>query len=887
MITYTVSDGTLTDETGTFTVTVTAVADAPVAVANTLTVAEDAALTSTDVIANDTDGDGDTLSLTAATTAGTGTVAVNADGLSVDYTPAANFNGTEVITYTVSDGTLTDATGTFTVTVTAVNDAPVAVANTLTVAEDAALTSTDVIANDTDVEDETLSLTAATTAGTGTVAVNADGLSVDYTPAANFNGTEVITYTVSDGTDTTNGTFTITVTAVNDAPVAVDDTATVAEDAALSSTDVIANDTDVDGSDTLSLTAVTSDGSGTVAVNENGLSVDYTPAANFYGKETITYTVSDGTLTDETGTLTVTVSAVNDAPLATNQSVTTVEETSKEITHTGTDVDKDLLKFIIVSLPTNGTLKDGDTEIISGNLPVTLSSTNATYTPNSNYSGSDSYTFKVKDLFILSDPATVSISVSGVNDAPFAANQSVTTDEETTKEITHSGTDKDGDVLTYILTSLPTNGILKENGTKISSGELPKNLSSANLLYVPYTNYPDGNFTGVDSYTFKVNDGTLESLEAAKISILINPVNDTPIATPQSVTTIEDIPLNMAMTGTDDDMDELTYSFVDYPTNGSITKDGAKVVYVPQSGFFGLDSFTFKVNDGTVDSSPSKVSITVTSNDFDEDGVLNDKDECPNTPTGTIVDIKGCEVFSILPKNNKVEVISATCIGNSDGAIGLSVENNSHDYTISITGPKNDIIKISGTNKTASLTGLSKGNYTVCFKVDGKPNYEECFEVVIEEPKALSAFIDVDNDKKSTSIQLSGSNFYNIDVNGERFEVKGDRFNASLPTGLNTIKVSTNLDCQGVIEQEIFISEDIMYYPNPTQRDVKVHVSGKDSKVMISVFSEKGDLIYRKEQEIKDFSRLTEIDLSLQITGTYIVVMEGPTVRKTFKILRK
>ena len=106
----------------------------PVAVDDTLTVAEDAALSSTDVIANDTDADGDTLSLTAATTSGTGTVAVNADGLSVDYTPAANFNGTEVITYTVSDGTLTDETGTLTITVTAVNDAPVAVADTLTVA---------------------------------------------------------------------------------------------------------------------------------------------------------------------------------------------------------------------------------------------------------------------------------------------------------------------------------------------------------------------------------------------------------------------------------------------------------------------------------------------------------------------------------------------------------------------------------------------------------------------------------------------------------------------------------------------------------------------------------------------------------------------------------
>ena len=118
--------------------------------------------------------------------------------LSVDYTPAADFNGTETITYTVSDGALS-ANGTFTITVTAVNDAPVAVANTLTVDEDSSISNTDVIANDTDVEDDTLTLTAVSTDGTGTVAVNSDGLSVDYTPAANFNGTETITYTVSDG----------------------------------------------------------------------------------------------------------------------------------------------------------------------------------------------------------------------------------------------------------------------------------------------------------------------------------------------------------------------------------------------------------------------------------------------------------------------------------------------------------------------------------------------------------------------------------------------------------------------------------------------------------------------------------------------------------------
>jgi len=193
--------------------------NAPVAVADVLTVEEDATVSSKDVIANDTDVDGDTLSLTAvSSTAGTGTVAVNDDGLSVDYTPAADFNGTEIITYTVSDdgtGTLTDETGTLTVTVTAVNDAPVAVADVLTVVKDATVTSKDVIANDTDVDGDTLSLTAVSTAGTGTVAVNDDGLSVDYTPAADFIGTEVITYTVSDGTLTDEtGTLTVTVNAV-------------------------------------------------------------------------------------------------------------------------------------------------------------------------------------------------------------------------------------------------------------------------------------------------------------------------------------------------------------------------------------------------------------------------------------------------------------------------------------------------------------------------------------------------------------------------------------------------------------------------------------------------------------------------------------------------
>jgi len=281
-------------------------------------------------------------------------------------------------------------------------------------------------------------------------------------------------------------------------------------------------------------------------------------------------------------------------------------------------------------------------------------------------------------------------------------------------------------------------------------------------------------------------------------------------------------------------------------------------------------------------SSSGQISVKA---DIDEDGILNNEDECPDTPKGTVVNYKGCPTFVLPENNNKVEITSATCIGYSDGSIGLSVVDTSYDYTITITG--NTDVLLTGSNNKASVTGLAKGTYTVCFKVDGEPEYEQCFDVLIEEPERISVYMDVDIDNKTSSFQLSGSNIYNIDVNGTLHKVNKDSFTTSLPAGLSIIKIYTDLDCQGIIEKEVFISEDIMYYPNPTINDVNVHISGMDKKVMISVFSEKGDLVLRKEQQVQDLSRLTEIDLSLQNTGTYIVVMEGKTVRKTFKIIKK
>jgi plastocyanin len=276
----------------------------------------------------------------------------------------------------------------------------------------------------------------------------------------------------------------------------------------------------------------------------------------------------------------------------------------------------------------------------------------------------------------------------------------------------------------------------------------------------------------------------------------------------------------------------------------------------------------------------------VCDSDIDGDGILNAEDDCPNTPLGSVIDTKGCKIFTLPVDNNKVEITSATCIGTSDGSLGLSIEDNTYDYKVTITGVVSQEAVITGENKTVSITGLAKGDYTVCFKVDGQADYEQCFEVVIGEPKALSAFIDVDNDKRTTSIQLAGSTSYNIDVNGKRHQVKGDNFNTVLPTGLSIIKISTNLECQGVIEREIFISEDIFYYPNPTRGEVDVFVHGQDTGVKMSVFTTKGDLVFTRDQKILD-SRKTELDLSGVPAGVYLITLEGPTVRKTFKIVKR
>lgn len=278
------------------------------------------------------------------------------------------------------------------------------------------------------------------------------------------------------------------------------------------------------------------------------------------------------------------------------EGVTTQEDTPVSITLVGSDPDGDTLTYRVVTGPSYGKL--------CGTAPK------LTYTPNANFNGLDSFTFNVNDGKVDGVPVTVLIIVTAVNDPPEANCESVTIQEDTLALITLSGSDIDGDELTYSIVKGPSQGKL--------SGKAP------NLTYTPNVNY-----SGSDSFTFKVNDGTVDS-STATVSIKLKPVNDpptasytgavireqAPIANDARVTTQEDKPVLITLTGSDADGDTLSYQIVKCPSNGDLSGKAPKLTYTPNPDFNGSDNFVFKVSDGTADSDAATVSITVkTAND--------------------------------------------------------------------------------------------------------------------------------------------------------------------------------------------------------------------------------------------------------------------------------
>ncbi len=510
-----------------------------------------------DVLANDSDLDGllikTSMLITTAPLHGSASIR-QSDG-TIFYQPTAHFSGTDSLIYQVSDDKGASTSATVKIQINSINDLPVAVSQTLSVNEDNALA---IILTGGDFDADPLAYMLDRHPANGQLTGVPPNLS--YQANENFNGSDNFTFWVNDGSeDSAVATISITVVAQNDTPVADLQTLTLNEDQSLN---IGLSGSDIDN-DTLTYRVTNNPVNGQLTGQLPNLI--YSPNANYNGSDNFTFVVNDGTLDSAEATISLTIVAQNDAPIADAQSLTLLEDNQLDIVLTGSDNDSATLSYLIVDSPSSGQLV--------GNAP------NLRYVPNTDFNGTDQFSFKINDELVDSNTVIVSLTITAQNDAPIADARTIDVPEDLSFPITLSGHDLDGDSITFATLTNPVNGTL--------SGLAP------NLIYTPQSN-----FNGEDSFTFQASDASLSSAPAT-INISVTPVNDPPVAVDDTFAHDSSLPVTIDPLVNDTDIDGDTLSIIGASASiGSVSFSDSQITYSPVDGFIGSAVIEYTVSDG-------------------------------------------------------------------------------------------------------------------------------------------------------------------------------------------------------------------------------------------------------------------------------------------------
>ncbi|WP_274001210.1 tandem-95 repeat protein [Vibrio parahaemolyticus] len=684
--TYIVTSGGVSEST-TVNVDVTPENDAPVAKDDTTITDEDTPVT-IDVLPNDTDVDGDKLSIESASVPKEqGTVEV-VNGKLV-FTPAENFNGDAEITYTVTDGQLTDEAK-VTVTVNPVNDAPTIKVDAVeSITEDAVNTDTVVATltvRDTDTPEDQLTVSLENNSNgyfvlvgnevkltqAGVDAVNNDELNLkDLTISAS----------VSDGVNpTASDSDSLIVNRVNDAPTVENAIADqeLSEDFATYTIDL--NDAFKDSDSALNFSV---SGNSNVLVSiENGIAT-ISPTADWNGSETLTFTATDPSGESISQTVNFTVAPVADIVA---DKATVVEDTSTVIKVLGNDTFEGDGK--VVSLDTNNGPANGTVSVNPDG--------SVTYTPNDNYHGADSFTYIVTSGGV-SESTTVNVDVTPVNDAPVAKDDIATTQEDTavTIDVLPNDTDIDGDTL------------------RIDSASVPSDQGTVEIVDGKLVFTPAENFNGDAEITYTVTDGELT--DEAKVSVTVNPVNDAPTIKVDAVESITEnavstdtVVATLTVRDTDTPEDRLTVS-LENNSNGYFVLVGDEVK-LTQAGVDAVNNDELNLKDLTISASVSD-GVNPTANDSDS-LIVNRVNDAP-TVENAIADQELSEDFATYT----IDLNDA--FKDSDSALNFSVSGNSN-VLVSI---ENGIATISPTadwngSETLTFTATDPSGESISQRVD-------------------------------------------------------------------------------------------------------------------------------------------------------------------------
>ena len=755
--TYVAKDSEGAKTPGSVTLTVSARNDAPVATVDVVNIEQDSSALTIDVLANDIDAESDTLSLIKVGTADHGTVTM-ANG-QVTYTPDADYAGVDSFTYTVgdldTDGTTIKAKtiGTVSITVSELNIDPITVDDIQTVTEDSTNNKFSVLTNDTDSNGDTLALDSVSSAtyGTATLAGN----NILYDPDADYEGSETLTYTVSDGNGgTTTGTVTITVRGQNDAPVAVADIlGSISTDKGPVKLDVLANDYDIDVDDSISIKSVATSETDTFAstavtalgnrVSIASDKVTYTASSVTSGSDSFSYQIMDADGLTHTANTTLTLSS-NTNPDALNDTQTIAEDASAtEITvlSNDTDVDSDKVQIFKISTdPSNGKVAVENGKIF--------------YTPDANYVGTDSFTYIVKDGRSGFDEATATITITAINDDPSAKTDNISVETGASAaimDILGNDIDVDGDTLTVT----DVNDALKGGTVVLTDGVV--------------TYAPKAGFTGTDSFTYTVSDGTATATATANITVTainIAPVVVDDVITSSILEDSRDAQIDVLSNDTDADVsDTLSVVAITQAEHGTVKLTAGKVFYAPDADYNGSDSFTYTIDDGNGAQDSGVVTLTVTnvddiaeasnddlgdialgarrvkvdllSNDSDIDGDAVSITGVENAKYGSVSLVNG-EVYYTPGNNEGVDVFTYTITGGATGTAKVNVvaANNDATGSVSISGAAQTGQTLTASNTLADEDGMTGSTVTYQWYRDGTildAETSTTYEIALEE----------------------------------------------------------------------------------------------------------------------------------------------------------